>query len=112
MTLDHAYFHVEGKTCLSKLLPVLSNIVTWTGYNRTKYVYINHTLASLVTSCRSYTIVCPPVRGDNPRALASGLFPVQVDNHGITNLYYISVEHVHYDVFHGKVDNGSIHCSG
>ena len=25
----------------------------------------------------SYTKVCPPVRGDNPRALASGLFPVQ-----------------------------------
>ena len=27
----------------------------------------------------SYTIVCPPVRGDNPRALASGLSPVQAD---------------------------------
>ena len=31
----------------------------------------------------SYTIVCPPVRGDNPRALASGLAsglsPVQAD---------------------------------
>ena len=24
-------------------------------------------------------MVCPPVRGDNPRALASGLSPVQVD---------------------------------
>ena len=28
-----------------------------------------------------YIMVCPPVRGDNPRALASGLSPVQVDNH-------------------------------
>ena len=37
---------------------------------------------------------------------------MQVDNHGITNLYYISVEHVHYEVFRGKVDNGSMHCSG
>ena len=27
----------------------------------------------------SYTMVCPSVRGDNPRALASGLSPVQVD---------------------------------
>ena len=27
---------------------------------------------------------CPPVRGDNPRALASGLSYVQVDKHGIT----------------------------
>ena len=30
---------------------------------------------------------CPPVRGDNPRALASGLSYVQVDKHGITILY-------------------------
>ena len=29
----------------------------------------------------SYTMDCPPVRGDNPRALASGLSIVQVDNH-------------------------------
>ena len=27
---------------------------------------------------------CPPVRGDNPRASASGLSYVQVDKHGIT----------------------------
>ena len=31
---------------------------------------------------------CPPVRGDNPRALASGLSYVQVDKHGITILYH------------------------
>ena len=30
---------------------------------------------------------CPPVRGDNPRALASELSYVQVDKHGITILY-------------------------
>ena len=28
----------------------------------------------------SYTVCCPPVRGDNPQALASGLSYVQVDN--------------------------------
>ena len=28
----------------------------------------------------SYTMGCPPVRGDNPRALASGLSYVQEDN--------------------------------
>ena len=33
---------------------------------------------------KSYTMGCPPVRGDNPRALASGLSYVQVDKHGIT----------------------------
>ena len=32
---------------------------------------------------------CPPVLGDNPRALASGLSYVQVDKHGITILYLI-----------------------
>ena len=30
----------------------------------------------------SYTMGCPPVRGENPRALASGLSYVQVDKHG------------------------------
>ena len=29
---------------------------------------------------------CPPVRGDNLRALASGLSYIQVDKHGMTIL--------------------------
>ena len=29
---------------------------------------------------------CPPVRGDKQRALASGLYYLQVDKHGITIL--------------------------
>ena len=37
----------------------------------------------------SYTMVCPPVRGDNSRALASGLSYVQGDKHGITILYHL-----------------------
>ena len=37
----------------------------------------------------SYTMGCPPVRGDNPRALASGLSYVQVDKHGIIILYHL-----------------------
>ena len=32
---------------------------------------------------KSYTMGCPLVRGDNPRALASGLSYVEVDKHGI-----------------------------
>ena len=39
--------------------------------------------------CNSYTMGCPSVRGDNPRALASGLSYVQVDKHGITILYHL-----------------------
>ena len=45
---------------------------------------IKHRLIS-----NSYTMGCPPVRGDNPRALASGLSYVQVDKHGITILYHL-----------------------
>ena len=37
----------------------------------------------------SYTMGCPPVREDNPRALASGLSYVQVEKHGITILYHL-----------------------
>ena len=52
---------------------------------------------------------CPPVRGDNPRALASGLSYVQVDKHGIT-IYttIISVDHAHHEIFHAKVCKGGI----
>ena len=36
----------------------------------------------------SYTMGCPPVRGDNARALASGYSYVQVDKHDITISYH------------------------
>ena len=32
---------------------------------------------------------CPPVRGDNPRALAGGLSYEHVGTHGITILYHL-----------------------
>ena len=53
---------------------------------------------------------CPPVRGDNPRALASGLSYVQVDTHGITILCttYISVDLAHHEIFRAKVSKGGI----
>ena len=54
---------------------------------------------------------CPPehVRGDNSRALASGLSCVQVDKHGIT-IYttYISVDIAHQEIFRAKVGKGGI----
>ena len=46
------------------------------------------TQSHLYELSKSYTMGCPPVRGDNPRALASGLSYVQVDKHGITILYH------------------------
>ena len=36
-------------------------------------------MPSLYEISNSYSMVCPPVCGDNIRALASGLSPVQVD---------------------------------
>ena len=30
---------------------------------------------TIISKCNSLTVVCPPVRGDNPRALARGLSP-------------------------------------
>ena len=54
---------------------------------------------------------CPPVCGDNPRALASGLSYLQVDKHGITIFYttYISVDLAHYKVVRAKIGKGGIH---
>ena len=50
---------------------------------------------------------CPPVRGDNPRALASGLSYVQVDKHGIAIIYYlhlyIIVDLAHQELFHAYI---------
>ena len=52
---------------------------------------------------------CPPVRGDNPRALASGLSYVQVDKHGITvDTTYISVDLAHHEIFYAEVGRGGI----
>ena len=61
------------------------------------------------TVCYSFTMGCPPVRGDNPQALASGLSYVQVDKHGIT-IYttYISVDLAHHEIFHAKDGKGGI----
>ena len=52
---------------------------------------------------------CPHVRGDNPRALASGLSYVQVDKHGkLFYTTYISVDLAHHKIFHAKVGKGGI----
>ena len=51
-------------------------------------LYLNcHVFEEEISSC--YTMGCPHVRGDNPRALTSGLSYVQVDKHGITVLYQL-----------------------
>ena len=61
----------------------------------TFHLYPNFNLCILRSSSTGYdtisnscTMGCPPVRGDNPRALACGLSYVQVDKHGITILYH------------------------
>ena len=52
---------------------------------------------------------CPPVRGDIPRALATGLSDVQVDRHGkIFHTTYISVDLAHHEIVRAKVGKGGI----
>ena len=59
----------------------------------TRFWHLSHkSIISLLskirlTICYSYTMGCPPVRGDNPLAKARGLSYVQADKHGITNLW-------------------------
>ena len=54
-------------------------------------------------------LVCPPVHGDNPRALASGLSYIQVAKRGITILYHlISVDLANHKRFRTKVGKGGI----
>ena len=55
----------------------------------------------------SYTMGCPPVRGDNPPALARGLSYVQVDKYGITILTTcISLDLAHLEKFRALVGKG------
>ena len=58
-------------------------------YNTGMYLSRKRTTLVEPMISNSYTRGCPPVRGDNPRALASGLSYVQVDKHGITILYHL-----------------------
>ena len=53
-----------------------------------KYTQGQKISVDILPNVSSYTMVCLPVRGDNPRALATGLSYVQVDSHGITILYH------------------------
>ena len=52
---------------------------------------------------------CPPVRGDNPRALASGLSYVQVDKLFYTILYHLhQCSPAHHEIYRAKVGKGGI----
>ena len=53
----------------------------------------------------SNQVGCPPLRGDNPRALASGLSYVQFEKHSITILYPL---HCTSRDIHDKVGKGGI----
>ena len=54
--------------------------------------------------CNCVTMGCSPVRGDNPRALASALSYVQVDKHFfLFYITYISVDLTRHEIFCAKV---------
>ena len=69
-------------------------------------------MVNLIVYClsNSYTMGCPPVRGDSPRALASGLSYGQVDKHAITILYHLH-QCRHHEVFCAKDGKGGISMS-
>ena len=50
----------------------------------------------------------PPVCGDNPLALASGLSYAQVDKHLTFYITYISVDLAHHEIFRAKVGKGDL----
>ena len=50
---------------------------------------LTHYYVKVYGTGNSYTMGCPPVRVENPRALASGLSYVQVDKHDIAILYHL-----------------------
>ena len=53
---------------------------------------------------------CPPVSGDNSRALSDGLSYVHVDKHGLTILYHL--HHLaHHEIFRANVGKGGIKSS-
>ena len=56
-------------------------MIHWCNFSILSWGY-SHALGlrRLINNTRIYTMGCPPVRGDNPRALASGLSYVQADN--------------------------------
>ena len=61
-------------------------------YNLLQNIFKYHHQSQVCTiyteMSNSYIMGCPPERGDDPRALASGLSYVQVDKHGISILYH------------------------
>ena len=72
-------------------------------YNTKNYLHFKHSHFLLRNS---YTMDCPLVRGDNQRALASGLSYIQVEKHSYTYITYISVDLDHHEIFRAKVGKG------
>ena len=58
----------------------------------TVHLFVNAISSGLhlvIASAFGLFLACPHVRGDNPRALASGLSYVQVGKHGLTILNHV-----------------------
>ena len=47
-------------------------------------------------------MVCLPIRGDNPQALAGGLSPVQVEK-SVVQLIHTILMNAQYEIFHAKI---------
>ena len=100
MGVKHAMAHIQSLEKIhvtsasdGRLLLVLSQntyLATQHWHGNLLQVRINtvHILLAVNITRNSHIMACPPVRGDNPRALASGLSYIQVDNKGLLILYH------------------------
>ena len=62
---------------------------------------LQYSFKTLLYTSVSYCMVCAPVRDDNPRALASGLSPVQTQKYTITYLFTsMHLHFVHCEIFY------------
>ena len=68
---------------------IFGNLMPRLMYINTLWQFTLFNRGSLRCLSNSYTMGCPPVRGDNPHALVSGLSYLQVDKHCITILYHL-----------------------
>ena len=74
--LDHILY---STTVGSNILHVISCFL---------HPFIVQVIVTIYTCKNNFSMGCPAVRGDNPRALASGLSFIQVDKHGVTIIYH------------------------
>ena len=99
------YFLRRGTTFVAIYLYILLLFFIYLFF-LTTFAYLDDGALSKRGLNNSSTMVCPSVRGDYPRALASGLSPVQAEKPWYNYFTTLnSVDLAQYEIFHAKVCN-------